>query len=99
MSRRAFSSSITRNESPSGSCCAISAGPASFVSLRAQRVKLKLRRSDMIIAQGKRGTSATLGKVHKKPFPSPREERARRGTKGEGFLNLTAPHLPPQIRL
>src|SRR5204863_7098938 len=43
------------------------------------------------------GSSATLGKHATKTFPSPREERVGRGIKGEGFLSLTAPHLPPWI--
>jgi hypothetical protein len=44
----------------------------------------------MIIAQGKRGTSAALGCVAPNNFsPSPREARAGRGIKGEGLLNLT----------
>src|SRR5689334_3621158 len=33
-----------------------------YYLIRAQRAKLKLRRSDMNVAQGKRGTSAALGK-------------------------------------
>jgi hypothetical protein len=33
-----------------------------FVPVRAQRANLKSRRDGMIIAQGKRGTSAALGK-------------------------------------
>jgi hypothetical protein len=63
-----------------------------FVLMLAQQAKLKLRRSDMTIAQGKRGTSATLGTHAPKNFPSPRPaaREAGRGIKGEGFLSLTA---------
>ena len=48
-------------------------------ALQVQWAKLKSRRDDPIIAQGKRGTSAALGKCTPKYSPSPREARAGRG--------------------
>jgi hypothetical protein len=46
---------------------------------RPERAKLKSRRDDLIIAQGKRGTSATLGMSRSEIHPSPptAEERGR----------------------
>jgi len=55
---------------------------------RTQRAKLKPRRGDLTIAQGKRGTSATLGQQMRKVISlSPSD--GERG-QGEGLLNLTA---------
>src|SRR5216684_3350004 len=54
------------------------------LNLRAQRAKLKSRRDDPTIAQGKRGTSAALGIRPPPPFfpLSPRGTSGERGKRG-----------------
>ena len=61
-------------------------------TMLAQRSKMKSCRDDRIIAQGKRGTSAALGKHAPKNIPSPHP--MGRGIKGEGLLNLTEGRWP-----
>jgi hypothetical protein len=52
----------------------------------------------MKIAQGQRGTSATLGSIAPKLLPSPREARAGRGIKGEG-PSTKSPHMPLKFQI
>src|SRR6516162_9222751 len=57
--------------------------------------KMKSRRDDLIVAQGKRGTSVALGNAAPHSSPSPREERAGRGL-GRGEPSCQMPRPPHQ---
>src|ERR1043166_3205536 len=72
---------------------------STFVLILAQRVKLKLRRSDMIVAQGKSRTagSATLGKRAPKEFSLSPSRLTRRGSQRREHVPLAFERHRPGV--